>query len=278
MSLTLIMARFEGTFEEFNTHYGPKIRILVAIITKSEKNTLGNRCQRCGKVMHSLDAAHKHGMERKNLMRKALEKYSKGDNWYVVDDLDKLIDEIKELHMPIVDVFMFLCRDCHKEYDDFGKQFKFDSKKPSKLPTFTSRKNSNKLERENMASGWKHKIGWTTMQNKNNIEKLISAIDSKFGSDSYPLTVKLWYYHFCMHNNQQFSGIICHKNRSEIRFRICPDSFDINDNRIRNVRWFFQEGQERSIDILEANFDLILQCLKHAYDCTSRRGMKSLRI
>ncbi len=271
------MVRFEGTCDEFNALFGPKVRNIVAIMTKSEKNTLGNRCQRCGKTFSSLDAAHKHGMDRKTLMWKALEKYSKNGDVYVVEDVDKLFNEIKELHMPIKDVFMFLCRDCHKEYDDFGKQYTFDSKKPSKSSISTGSKNSNKQERGNVSSDWKYKLGWTTIQNRKNIEKLISAIDSKFGSDSYPLAVKSWYYHFCMHNNQQFSGIICHKKSSEIRFRICPDSFDIKDDRIRSVRWFFQEGQERSIDIIEANFDLILQCLKHAYDCTSTRGMKSPR-
>ena len=284
------MARFEGTFEEFNKHHGPNIRNLVAIMTKSEKNTLGNRCQRCGKTFSSLDAAHKHGMERKNLMRKALEKYSKGDNWHVVDDLDKLFNEIKELHMPIVDVFMFLCKDCHKEYDEFVKQYTFNSKKSPKSSILSSNntpENPGRYEGvskppsrecEIVTNNWEYKMGWTTMQNRKNIEKLISAIDSKFGSDSYPLAVKSWYYHYCMHNNCQFSGIICHKKNSEIRFRICRDSFDIKDNRVRKPnRWFFSEGQERSIDILEENFDLILQCLKHAYDCTSTMGMKSPR-
>ena len=143
------MARFEGTFEEFNKHHGPNIRNLVAIMTKSEKNTLGNRCQRCGKTFSSLDAAHKHGLERKNLMRKALEKYSTGGNRYDVDNLDKLFDEIKELHMPIEDVFMFLCKDCHKEYDEFIKQYTFNSKKSSKsppLPSHSSPENLGKSE------------------------------------------------------------------------------------------------------------------------------------
>ncbi len=373
------MVRFEGTFEEFNDHFGPKIRIHVAIMTKSEKNTLGNRCQRCGKTFSSLDAAHKHGVDRKTLMRKALEKYSTGGDRYDVDDLDKLFDEIKEQHKPIEDVFMFLCKDCHKEYDEFVKQYTFYSKKSSKpsilsssntssnpgryegvskstilemfqellltkkplkaclqelfkkfpdetiastdlrhifenlFPNDNSQKVTDYLwnlrqdgfleqssrgmytladkmnvrqsnlmreasrECEIVSNSWEYKMGWTTMQNRRNIEKLISTMDSKFGSDSYPLAVKSWYYHYCMHNNCQFSGIICHKNRSEIRFRICRDSFDIKDNRIRNTRWFFQEGRERSIDILEENFDLIMQCLKHAYDCTSTMGMKSPR-
>ena len=370
------MARFEGTFEEFNEYCGPKIRNIVAIMTKSEKNTLGNVCQNCDETKSSLDAAHKHGVERKTLMRKALEKHPKGDNGYIVDDLDKLFSEIKELHTPIKDIFLFLCRDCHKEYDDIVKPYPLDSKKSSTLSSNnmpenlgryevlskspilemfkellltkkplkgclqelfrkfpdeiipstdlrhifqnlfpddnsqkvtdylwnlrrdgfleqssrgmyaladkTNVKQSNLMgepsrECEIVTNSWEYKMGWTTMQNRQNIEKLISTIDSKFGSDSYPLAVKSWYYHYCMHNNCQFSGIICHKNRSEIRFRICRDSFDIKDNRIRNTRWFFQEGQEKSIDILEANFDLILECLKHACDCTSTMGMKPSR-
>ena len=132
------MVRFEGTCDEFNAHFGPKIRIIVAIMTKSKKNTLGNTCQRCHEVKSSLDAAHKHGIDRKTLMWKALEKYPKGDKGYVVDDIDKLFNEIKELHMPIEDVFMFLCKGCHKEYDDFGKQYTFSSKKPPKSPPLSS--------------------------------------------------------------------------------------------------------------------------------------------
>ena len=257
------MARFEGTFEEFNEYYGPKIRNLVANMTKSEKNTLGNTCQICDEIKSSLDAAHKHGMERKTLMRKALEKYSKRDNWYVVDNLGKLLSEIKELHMPILDIFLFLCRDCHRKYDDSEKSFKFDSKKPLKpsdnieltdkkdppLPSSQSISVPDshcKIPCKNPKHDWDVKLVTTSTFNRKNINDLISMINSRF--DCRTCEFKSWYFHDCMHNNRQFSGIICHKSRSEICFRICRDSFDIEDNRVRkpNATWFFPRRSRKT--------------------------------
>ena len=131
----------------------------------------------------------------------------------------------------------------------------------------------SKIPCMNPKHDWDLKLATTSTFNRKNINDLISMINSKF--DCSTCEFKSWYYHDCLHNNRLFSAIMCHKNRSEICFRICRDSFDIKDNRVRKPnRWFFPEGQERRIDIIEANFDLIMRCLKHAYDCTSTRSMK----
>jgi len=132
-------------------------------------------------------------------------------------------------------------------------------KKYSTVPT------SNEILCKIETNSWKYKLGWTSIQNCKNIEKLISKIESNF--DCTPLAFKSWYFHKRSDNHKQFSGIICHKNRSLLCFRIKPVLFDLDDDRIiRGKRWFFSEGKEGRVEIIPQNYDLIMKCLSHAYD------------
>ena len=118
---------------------------------------------------------------------------------------------------------------------------------------------------KNPMHSWKYKLGGTSIQNRENIEKIISKINSTLDCNHLP--VKSWYYHKRRDNDKQFSGIICHKDRSVICFRINPATFDFNDNEIiRGKRWFFAEAKEARINIIPKNFPLIMDCLSHAYD------------
>ena len=68
-------------------------------------------------------------------------------------------------------------------------------------------------------------------------------------------------------NNKRFAVIICGKDTARLAFRINPDTFDISDERIREVKgWFFPKDAERRIHITPENGNLILQCVKHAYE------------
>ena len=105
----------------------------------------------------------------------------------------------------------------------------------------------------------------TSNDNRKNIEELIVKIESNF--DCYGIAQKSWYYHRRNDNNKQFSGIIVHANRSEICFRIDPNSFAINDSKIiHGKRWFFSHDKEKRIEIIPENYDIIMQCLSHAFE------------
>ena len=115
---------------------------------------------------------------------------------------------------------------------------------------------------------WRYKIGWATMRNRKNIERLISKIEASF--DCHPIAFKSWYYHKRNDNDKQFSAIKTNKDNSEICFRIEPHSFDIEDPRIiHGKRWFFAEGKEKRIRIIPENYDLIMECLRYSFDISN---------
>lgn len=110
------MAIFVGTAEEFNTYIGPRMRNLVQTMSKGLKRAAGNVCERCGGTFPSLDAAHIHGRERRDLIAQTLREYEQ-DGLYVIPSLDEFEEKFKKAHEPVRDTFLFLCRDCHREYD-----------------------------------------------------------------------------------------------------------------------------------------------------------------
>lgn len=110
------MAQFIGTEKEFNTYIGPRMRNLVQSMSKGLKQKAGNVCERCGRTSPSLDAAHVHGRERKDIIAQTLKEYER-DGLYVIPDLDEFEEKFKKAHEPIRDTFLILCRDCHREYD-----------------------------------------------------------------------------------------------------------------------------------------------------------------
>lgn len=114
---------------------------------------------------------------------------------------------------------------------------------------------------------WDDKLELATPQNKKNVTYLISKIEHSFESRGEPHN--RWYYLRTQKNDRHFAVIICGKDSARIGFRINPDTFDISDERIRVVKgWFFSRDAERRIHIVPENEDLILKCLKHAYDVT----------
>ena len=276
------MAKMICTIREFTFFVDPRVRMNITSMTKQIKGKLGSRCQKCNEA-NELDAAHKHGKSRKEIIKQVLENYKTFDGKYEINDLKKVIDEINNAHLPIEDTFLFLCKKCHREYDSWTSDLNnAESKKPlpskkisNKISQTKNKANSikgNNLSQEILCkqetNSWKYKLGWTSIQNRKNIEELISKIESNF--DCNPLAFKSWYFHKRTDNNKQFSGIICNKNNSLLCFRIEPSSFKITDNRIiRGKRWFFPEGKEGRIEILPQNHDLIMKCLFHAYDISS---------
>ena len=67
-----------------------------------------------------------------------------------------------------------------------------------------------------------------------------------------------------------FGAIVCQKKSAYVAFRVNPDTFEHDDNPeiISNYKWFFTKETERKITLTKHNSDLILRCLKHAYNTT----------
>lgn len=109
------MATFIGTEDEFNIFIGPRMRNKIPPLTKAAKAAANNICQHCGRKVAELDAAHVHGRERKEIIHSVLEKYRAGDSYSV--NLQAFEREFVNAHYPIEEAFLFLCKNCHNNYD-----------------------------------------------------------------------------------------------------------------------------------------------------------------
>ncbi len=112
--------KFEGSIQDFHIFIGPKIKNNIATLTKQKKTDLRYICQECFQK-HELDAAHRHGTSRKQIIEKVLENYKILENRVKIDDLKRVNEEIINAHKPIDRVFRFLCKKCHSEYDQIPK-------------------------------------------------------------------------------------------------------------------------------------------------------------
>lgn len=110
------MSSFHGTIEDVDRFLMPRIRNRVQTLARPYKDRERGVCQCCGKENGTLEAAHVHGRDRKAIVREVLEKYRVGSE-YGIDDLDAFEREVVEAHEPVSETFLFLCRDCHREYD-----------------------------------------------------------------------------------------------------------------------------------------------------------------
>jgi len=114
---------------------------------------------------------------------------------------------------------------------------------------------------------WKDKIELATPENKKNVLDLISEIEKTFECNGEPHN--RWYYLHVKKNSRLFAVIMCGKDTARIGFRVNPETFSIQDERVKVVKgWFFSKDSERRTHITSESKDLILECLKHAYDTT----------
>jgi hypothetical protein len=130
------MAQFSGTLEEFHNIVGPKVRNDVATVTKQRKNQLQLVCQHCSNKVNELDAAHKHDSSRKDIIENILQEFKIEEGKYLIQNLQDVLDKIKNYHKSN-DVFFFLCKKCHRKYDDMdtnGISKNYSVKKTSNKP------------------------------------------------------------------------------------------------------------------------------------------------
>jgi hypothetical protein len=109
------MANLNCSLEEFYNIIGPRIKNDVAAVTKQKKNQLGLICKHCNTKVNELDAAHKHDSSRREIIKTILNEYE-SEGKYSIPDLQTVLDKIKD-HHKTNDVFIFLCKECHRKYD-----------------------------------------------------------------------------------------------------------------------------------------------------------------
>jgi len=109
------MASFIGNSKDFNRFIGPMIRNLVQKITKKHKQNIGC-CEECGAVGQELDAAHIHGLGRKEIIENITNNFS--HQGIITIDLDIFEEKFIENHDPIEKVIRILCKSCHRKYDE----------------------------------------------------------------------------------------------------------------------------------------------------------------
>lgn len=125
------MAKFEGSFEDFEKFIGPATSKMVTKLGKELKKSQKS-CQNhvlknhtphsepCGKYKN-LDAAHfsHKKLDRKSIIRTILnEHFAKGDLYSV--DLNRFLNYYEKAHTPLEDSLIMLCRQHHVPYDKFN--------------------------------------------------------------------------------------------------------------------------------------------------------------
>lgn len=108
------MASFVGTEEEFKRYIGPRARNLVQQITRAYKQDIG-QCEHC-KTKNQLHAAHVQGKDRNNLILRALDGHIY--NNIITIELAVFEKSFSDLHYPLDETILVLCKTCHDKYDN----------------------------------------------------------------------------------------------------------------------------------------------------------------
>ena len=116
---------------------------------------------------------------------------------------------------------------------------------------------------------WKDTLQNADDETRKLAEDLIRNVKDKLKPDVGPQS--RYYYLRVPKKSQknQFGAITCLKKSAHVSFRVDPETFKHDDKVIRG-RWFFTKETERKIKLTKDNSDLVLECLKHAYDITAK--------
>jgi len=233
------MVKFIGSLEDYEKYIGPRIRNIVNIVTKSERQKRQGICDFCGKKAE-LQSAHKHGRDRKTLIREALKKYNNGSCFNV--DVEKCENEIIKLHTPINHIFYFLCMKCHREYDSENKikAIKDVNKTRTNKKIQKPSENDNKLSKEDAIRIINKKLSLsingsnTTFSNINNTVQVwwFEPTNDRFNNDFHLILndhhKKKLYYFFIKNNSITEPENTFHQktvNKSQIIINVEDDNF-----------------------------------------------------
>ena len=126
-------------------------------------------------------------------------------------------------------------------------------------------------ESDNSILRWEEKLEYASNEIRNTVNELISTIKEKFECEVEPVASKLFFYvRKPAERKNSFALINCGKKTANIIFRINPDSFKDNDDKVRVVAgWFFPRGTERRISIEQEQIPQIIHYLEHAHSTTN---------
>jgi len=108
------MAIFEGSVKEFHRLIGPRIKNAVNSLTRKARSDLKG-CELCGQKQE-LDSAHVHEKERRSIIESVIEPFVV--NGIIRCNVEMVEEKIIHAHEPISSTFKFLCKSCHREYDN----------------------------------------------------------------------------------------------------------------------------------------------------------------
>jgi hypothetical protein len=108
------MAIFIGTIKEFNKYIGGYSRNTVQNITRKHKKEIG-KCEHCGSRTKKLQAAHRKGKERPEIVCSILQNYI--EDKIINIELETFEQQYLLCHQPIDEAIIVLCKKCHQEYD-----------------------------------------------------------------------------------------------------------------------------------------------------------------
>lgn len=142
------MAKFIGTEQEFLDLFGSTL-LTNAVKSYTPKSVKGKTCQFCKKIKE-LQAAHCHGTPgRLDIARSILNTFPKLDGSLNLEvDMHEFLKKFYHAHIPLKDHFIFLCEECHKEYDKDevkkrrpkGSNLFCGYGKPPKVPKYSRKK------------------------------------------------------------------------------------------------------------------------------------------
>ena len=132
-------------------------------------------------------------------------------------------------------------------------------------------------EDEIKAPIWDQQLANASYENRQTVNELISVINEKFECVSEPYHKWLFLYTQKPTERKNLFAIVnCGKNTSNVIFRINPDSFNVDDERVRKVAgWFFPRGTERRMSVKPEAISQIVHYLEHAHSTTRRYRTQS---
>ena len=118
---------------------------------------------------------------------------------------------------------------------------------------------------------WEERLENSSRDVQQSMNSLITAINEKFDC----VVQQYGKYLICwvakpLERKTMFALFNCGKNTANVMFRINPESFKTDDDKVRVVAgWFFPKETERRRTILEEDIPQIMHYLEHAYSITS---------
>lgn len=109
------MGSIRCTVKEYNRFVGPRIRNSIQNLTRPRKRQLRGVCELCHRRARELDAAHKTGKSRVQVIARVLREFQLDDGT-VKGDLQVIESRILADHLPVDKTMLMLCRKCHRTY------------------------------------------------------------------------------------------------------------------------------------------------------------------